>query len=383
MRRHLTAVVVLAGDTALTAASQGYRPLWALALYALVVAAILALQYRSPAAAFIVVLVLAVLTGGAYVLLLWAAYQAGNAALSRFGTAIVIGTTLGGVGLFLAKVPANGLAMARAGTAYTILVVLPLLVGRYLAQNRRLVAALRQQTEQHSEQERLRERLRIARDMHDSLGHRLSLVSVQAAALEVTTLPAEQRLAVRQLAIATRDAVDELHELVGALRGPEDSVGPALGAVDALVEERRNCGMTVELRRNGAPRRLPEPGGQAAYRVVEEGLTNAAKHAPGQPVTVSMAWEADALLVTVHNPVAAAGSGAGHGLAGLAERVGAAGGFLDHRSLDGVFRLVAMLPLTAADAGRVGPARSVAVGVAAAVLMFGLLPMTMLFGVAR
>jgi signal transduction histidine kinase len=98
--------------------------------------------------------------------------------------------------------------------------------------------------------------LRIARDMHDSLGHRLSLVSIQAAALEVTDLPPDQQRAIRALADSTRDAVGELHDLVGALRSQEDE-SPGLAQIDTAVAEFRAAGMQVTLQRRGEPTALP------------------------------------------------------------------------------------------------------------------------------
>nr|BFE85278.1 hypothetical protein GCM10020093_078790 [Planobispora longispora] len=127
----------------------------------------------------------------------------------------------------------------------------------------------------------------------------------------------------------------------------------------------------------GESRALSPAAGEAVYRVVEEGLTNAVKHAPGLPVTVNVAWEPDALLVTVSNPVpdgpaavssgnsaSSAGSGgSGHGLAGLGERVRLAGGFLDHRRSAEEFRLFAMVPASGAEtAVTEAPERSPATG---------------------
>jgi signal transduction histidine kinase len=416
MRRYLLAAVVVVADTALLVA--GHRDslaVWVVPLYALAVTLVVALRRRAPVAAFVAALVLAALTGGAFVLLLWASYQAGRAIVSRSGTAVVVGAALGWLGLQLAGRPADPQGIGGLLSTCLVFVALPLLAGRYLAQHERLVSALdrhnrrlRRERELLAERERLCERLRIAREMHDSLGHRLSLVSLQAAALEVAELPAGQRQAVRQLAGAARGAMDELYELVGALRSPDETVGrpPGLEAIGAVVEEFQRAGVPVVLRRRGAPRPLSAAAGQAAYRVVEEGLTNAAKHAPGQPVTVSLEWDPDALLLTLVNPVpggtAAGGrAGAGHGLPGLDERVRPVGGMLDHRRSGEGFRLFAMLP---ADAGEAVPGdaeddaeedavayghglagvervRTVVIGVAAAVLMFVILPASLLVGV--
>jgi signal transduction histidine kinase len=318
-------------------------------------------------------------------LLALTAYLTGLTPLTRTGTAVVAATAFAAGALQVVYAPA---AAPQHVATFVVFFVLPLLVGRYLTQHRTLVRTLdahnRQlRTEQAllAEREQLRERLRIARDMHDSLGRRLSLVSVQAAALEVGDLPAEQKAAVHALADSARDAVAELYQLIGSLRGAAEET-PGADAVPALVADFRAAGVDVTV--TGASGPLPESASRAVYRVVEEGLTNAAKHAPGRPVAIHLTRETDALVVTVSNPLTGhAEPGGGFGLAGLAERVGAAGGFLDHRADHGSFRLVAMLPTTAFEPEpRVGRTRVTLVGVATAVLLFLLLPASLLTGVS-
>ncbi|GAB2917527.1 hypothetical protein GCM10027280_00680 [Micromonospora polyrhachis] len=405
MGKHLLAALVVTVDTWLLAASRadGLPPA-AVAGYALAVALVIVLRYRSPTAAFVAALVLATLTGATYVLLLWAAYQAGRSIVSRTGTAVIVGTAVGGLGTQFVARGGQPQAIGPIISTFLVFVMLPLLVGGYLGQHERLVSALgrnnqqlRREQEIIAERERLSERLRIARDMHDSLGHRLSLVSVQAAALEVSELPPRQQQAVRQLATATRGAMDELYQLVGALREPDDALAgaPGVPAIGRLVVEFQAAGVSVALHQHGKPRPLSTAAGQAAYRVVEEGLTNAVKHAPGQAITIDLGWETDALLLTVTNPLAdpPPAPSAGHGLTGLSERVLPAGGFLDHCLADGVFRLYAMLPAVPPSAvdqpvdevshpSPVGRFRTVAVGFAAAALMFVVLPATLLVGVS-
>jgi signal transduction histidine kinase len=391
MGRHLLAVAVTAAEIALRVAGHGSVPLWDDVAYGLAVTLTVTLGLRYPIAAFAVTSAFAVPAGGAYVLLLWTAYQAGRHVTSRTGTAVVVGAALGGVGVHLALRPGDPRAVPHLVGAYVVFVALPLLVGRYLAQHRRLVSALdgynrrlRRERELLAEQERLRERLRIARDMHDSLGRSLSLVSIQAAALEVS-VPPEQRSAVRQLATAASGATDELHELVGALRGRP----PGVEAIDEVVAEFGSAGVPVTLRRTGEARPVSDAAGQAAYRVVEEGLTNAVKHAPGQPVTVGIGWEPDALWVSVANPVRreTVPRGVGHGLPGLDERTRAAGGQLEHGLDQEEFRLVVTLPVvsdTVPDDDDLPAAigiRTAALGFVTAVLMFVVVPASMLLGV--
>jgi signal transduction histidine kinase len=396
MSRYLLAACVIVTDTALlVGAHLGQVPVWGIAAYALAVTFVVMLRYRSPVAAFAVALVLAALTGGTFVLLIWTAYQAGHAIVSRPGTAMIIGATAGGLGVQLALRPAQPRAIPNLVTTFVVFVALPLLVGRYLAQHERLLATLKEHNRQlrwkrelTAEQERLRERLRIARDMHDSLGHRLSLVTIQAAALEVSQLRVRERDAVRQLAGAARDAMNELYELVGTLRGEDTPLSPGVERIDTVVAEFQAAGVPVTLHRRGEPRALSGPAGSAAYRVVEEGLTNATKHAPGQPVSVSVEWEPDAVLLTVTNPLVGQPSnvGGGHGLTGLSERVRPAGGLLDHRLSDQGFRLFAMLPAAADepvadDPTPVGRFRAVTLAFATAVVMFVALPASLLLGI--
>lgn len=385
MGLHVAAASVVLADVLLFASA---NPVTAVLAYA-PVAALLVFARRHRLPVFVAALGVAVLTAMSYPLLIWVSYRTGLAATSRRNTAVVAGAVAGwaGVTFVLRTLP-------ETVGACVVFVVLPLLVGRYLAQQRRLVAALeshnrqlRRERELLAEREQLRERLRISRDMHDSLGHRLSLVSVQAAALEVSDLPRPQRAAVASLATATRAAVTELYELIGSLRGAAEEPAKDLSATDALVGEFRAAGVRVGVVTEGEPRPLPPPAAAAAYRVVEEGLTNAAKHAPGQPVTVRLAWEPDALVVSVTNAVAgrAAGVGAGLGLAGLRERVEPAGGFLDHRESDGRFRLVAMLPtapVPEAPEPEMGRVRATALGVVTGAMLLVLLPASMLTGVS-
>lgn len=316
-----------------------------------------------------------------YVLLLWTAYQAGRTLMSRRAA---VGVALGALGVQAASWPGGARALGGLVSTYLVFVALPLVSGRYLAR-------LRSNQEILAEQERLRERLRIARDMHDSLGRRLSLVSIQAAALEVSVVP-DQRQAIGQLAAAARCAMDELHELVGVLRRPDAQPGePPAGAIAGLTEEFRTAGMQVTLEQRGEPQPLSAAAAQAAYRTVEEGLTNAARHATGKPVTVSVEWEPRSLLLTLANPApdhpADPSAGGGHGLSGLNERMALAGGYLDYRQSEGQFRLSAMLPTsceetTSEDESPAEPRIGTrALAFTAAILMFVALPAVMLLGV--
>jgi signal transduction histidine kinase len=208
---------------------------------------------------------------------------------------------------------------------------------------------------------RMLERRKIAREMHDVLAHRLSLVATFAGAMEYRPDSSPERLS--RAAGVVRDgvhqALEELREVISLLRedDPADGDGirpqPMLADIPGLVEESREAGTEVLLREAvDEPARVPPALARTAYRVIQEGLTNARKHATGQPVRVDLYGGPGAgLEIEIRNPLAprqtTPGWSAGAGLVGLTERVHLAGGRLDHQSIDGEFRLHASLPWSA------------------------------------
>ncbi|KAB1912156.1 histidine kinase [Micromonospora sp. AMSO31t] len=263
--------------------------------------------------------------------------------------------------------------------------VFPWLLGRLRRQQRALAEA----GERHAEAEererrdavervRLRERARIAQDMHDSLGHDLSLIALRAAALELAAdLPPAHRDAAGELRASVSAATERLHDIIGVLREERSgSLRPAGetvaelvdGARDAgmaveLVDGARDAGLAVELRADPDGVALPPLVAHAVHRVVREALTNAARYAPGAPVTVTVDRTGGAVAVSVVNGRAPAGplpgpASHGSGLLALRERVRLAGGVLDAGPRDGGFAVTAHLPLRAAlapaDADRSG-----------------------------
>ncbi|GLW35036.1 sensor histidine kinase [Actinoplanes regularis] len=206
---------------------------------------------------------------------------------------------------------------------------------------------------------RMLERRKIAREMHDVLAHRLSLLATFAGAMEYRPdAPPEQ---LSRAAGVVRDgvhqALEELREVISLLRddAPPDGDGvhpqPLLTDVPRLVEESRSAGAEVLLREAvEEPGQAPPAVARTAYRVIQEGLTNARKHASGQPVRVALRGGPGAgLEIDVRNelaPESAAPPGwsGGAGLVGLTERVHLAGGRLDHRTVGGEFRLHASIP---------------------------------------
>ncbi|MCY1139859.1 histidine kinase [Actinoplanes sp. Pm04-4] len=230
-------------------------------------------------------------------------------------------------------------------------------IAMLIRSHRQLVASWAERARQAEEGQRLRieqarlaERERLAREMHDVLAHRLSLLAVHAGALEVRREASgdEQRAAglIRETA---HDALEDLRSVIHMLRAPaEDRPQPTLGDVPALVEQSRSAGAEVGLELDGGEG-VPVSVGRHAYRIVQEALTNARKHAPGAPVRVAISGGAGhGLDVAVRNVLTAPGPampGAGVGLAGLRERVQLAGGRLEHGpTTGGEFHLRAWLP---------------------------------------
>jgi signal transduction histidine kinase len=204
------------------------------------------------------------------------------------------------------------------------------------------------------------ERTRIAREMHDVLAHRLSLLSMHAGALEFRpdAPPAEVAQAAGVVRASARQALEDLREVIGVLRdGTDGDAGtrplPTLGDLPALVEESRRAGVRVRAEyRVTDLAEVPLATGRTAYRVVQEGLTNVRKHAPGTVATVQVEGGPGlGLTVEVRNPPPAGTEhavplpGAGTGLVGLLERISLSSGRLEHGwTADGDFRLRATLP---------------------------------------
>jgi len=237
--------------------------------------------------------------------------------------------------------------------------------GMFVRSQRLLVRSLRERARDAEEQQRLRveearhlERERLAREMHDVLAHRISLLAVHAGALEFRPgASADERYAAGVIRQSAYDALEDLREVIGMLRADSDLSAterpqPTLNDLPALVEQARRAGEPVILdNRIAELTKVPTGLGRHVYRIVQEGLTNARKHAPGARVWVTIeASGADDLLVEVRNRLSAGETvaeipGTGTGLIGLRERVDLIGGRLEHeRTPDGEFRLRAWLP---------------------------------------
>jgi signal transduction histidine kinase len=207
----------------------------------------------------------------------------------------------------------------------------------------------------------MEERLRIARELHDSLTHSISVIQVQAGVAVHLARKRGEDVPPALLAIqeAGADAGRELRETLGVLRSEEDGDGSGLSQLDSLVARARAAGLPVTMTVNGAQRPLPAEADQAAYRIVQEALTNVSRHAGAASASVHLHYTPDTLSIRVDDDgkgqVTSTGtgngtraSGPGLGLVGMREGVSALGGQLQAGPRDsGGFRVRAELPARA------------------------------------
>jgi signal transduction histidine kinase len=206
------------------------------------------------------------------------------------------------------------------------------------------------------------ERTRIARDLHDSAAHAINVILVQAGAARLLQErdPEAARSALTTIEDVARETIGQIDQLVRGLRengaGDEPVEPPTgLGALETLVERHRAAGMRVDVRVEGRPRPLPPGLDQAAYRILQESLTNAARHGGGR-AAVAIAYGTSRLELEVENPVAPAAAEApmdgGHGILGMRERAALLGGTLAVERRDGRFHVRAGLPYPSGEDGR-------------------------------
>jgi signal transduction histidine kinase len=256
------------------------------------------------------------------------------------------------------------LATAAAGFAALVVVevvvfpftiedyVLPgaIWAGAWLVGDRRRIARVRA-----AEERRLsvaEERARIARELHDSAGHAINTIRIQAGAARVLLErdPAGSREAIEAIEQVAAETAEDIDRIVGALRDdepPELAPQPGVRAIPALVERRRAGGLTVELHDAGdTSLPIPHTVERAAYRIAQETLTNAARHGAGS-AEMTIERRSDALVLTVTNPVAgqpARRPRGGRGITGMRERAGLLGGTLEAGLENGHFGVRAVLP---------------------------------------
>ncbi len=278
---------------------------------------------------------------------------------------VAVGCAVAALGANLLTGPSTSLwTPDRYGSAL-FLPLLAILVGLWLGNRRRLVQALASQVEHLRVESQLREeaartaeRSRIAAEMHDVLAHRLSLIALHTGVLTTRsdTMPAQITERLGLLRTTSTEALADLRDVLGALRDsdstPTDSsLTPVMRDVRELVDEARAAGQHVRLTTDGLPEQAPTTHRLAVYRIVQEALTNARKHAAGAEVTVRVDYRDVATVVEITNTPGTPHTAAvhsGYGLVGLRERVTALGGHLNVGPAGGgAWRLAARIPHSA------------------------------------
>ncbi len=246
---------------------------------------------------------------------------------------------------------------------HVLLVAVPLLAAEVIRTHRANMRLHHEQLElneqarkQDAEQRAERERMRIARELHDIVAHTLTEINVTAAAAAEQAGDGDERRALEQIERTSHDAIGELRAILGVLRGPESATAPiaptpGIDDIPDLVTRARNAGLDVHLAVEGAaPERISDATSLAAYRIVQESLTNVRRHASGAVASVAVRYSTSGVTLTVDNgPCAGASNGhangeSGVGITGMRERVIAVGGFLSAGPRRSGFRVRADLP---------------------------------------
>jgi signal transduction histidine kinase len=241
---------------------------------------------------------------------------------------------------------------------WDLVLFVPALVGGIVAGSRRAraLATEKELAEARARAAVVEERARIARELHDVVTHHVNLVVLQATAASglLDRDPERVREPLRVIERSGREALEEMRRLLGVLRDDHGdrplAPQPGLDDVDRLIGSARDTGLAVGLSVSGEPRPLPAGLGLTVYRIVQEALTNAARHAAGARVAVNLRFEPEALDVAVVDDggggTPAATSGGGRGLLGMRERVAVYAGTLEAgRCTEGGFAVHARLPL--------------------------------------
>jgi signal transduction histidine kinase len=288
------------------------------------------------------------------------ALSGGRTRRSRWATGVVV------VAVFVAHVGAAAVAEGEFPTVALLFGALvwggAWVIGDRVRQRRARIAELvdrARRAEREAERERrlaaAEERTRIARDLHDSAGHAINVILVQAGAARLLSKqdPERSRVAIETIEEVARETLGEIDHLVRALREDDlpdegtDTVEPPLGlaALETLAERHRSVGLTVDLDESGSRRPLSPGLDQAAYRILQEALTNAARHGNGS-AHVQIGFRPSALELVVTNPTRPGSppGDVGHGIVGMRERASLLGGSLDAGATDGRFRVRARLP---------------------------------------
>ncbi len=356
----LIAFIVFAADNSWLASQHNRRPGELLVLVAFVTAAPLALRDRRPLAAWICSIAAIALSAvivvprhdistpyipGAVVVFVLCQY----AVAVRGGNRVTISA---------AVVTAVGAAALDARTAAISLpAMIPIILGHLVRLRRTTRQALAEQAARHeAETATLEERQRIARELHDVVAHHMSVIAIQAEAApyKVAEAPPELAESFADIRAAALEGLTELRRILGVLRtedAPQTAPQPGVERLEEVIASARTGGLTVEVTVAGEAPDLPQGLALSAHRILQEALSNAMKHAPGARAMVDIAYAPSELRLCVTNgpgtnPKAFAGSGGGHGLVGMRERVHMLGGRLTAGpEPGGGFAVTAVLPI--------------------------------------
>jgi signal transduction histidine kinase len=276
------------------------------------------------------------------------------------------------------RIVVGAAAVTVAGTAFidpgstasaVFLAAVPILLGVVVRVRGSGVRRLEEQERRHSgERALLEERQRIARELHDVVAHHMSVIAIQAEAApyKAADPPTELVESFGEIRASALAGLAELRRVLGVLRtdGRDTAPQPGLADLDALLDSARSGGVSVTVTRSGNPVGLPEGVDLSAYRIVQEALSNAMRHAPGSHVSLHLAYCPDRLVLEIRNDARApAGStapvlvasgaravGGGHGLVGMRERATMLGGSLEAGPReDGGFQVIATLPVSSSE----------------------------------
>ncbi len=323
----------------------------------------LLLRHRSPLVVLGVVVALALAFGWGPVVALPVLLALFTVAEYSARSRLIAATVVAAAGVVVTDLIHRQHLSVAATVSHLVAIGLAVAVGLYLRARADYITGLRERAERLERERGLRaqqavaeERVRIARELHDVVAHNVSLMVVQAQALAATGESDEQRRALNQMAGLGRDALSEMHRMLGVLRihnggAPERAPQPGVRDLATLVERTRQAGLDASLVQKGTPRELPAAVDLSAYRIVQEALTNVIRHARAEHAGITLAYGADALEVTVVDDGVGAGAptdnpGGGHGLIGMQERVALFGGTLQTGQLNGGgYRVHAVLPI--------------------------------------
>ena len=292
------------------------------------------------AAAVAVYSLLGYVNGAALLAPILALYAVATQVSARRAVAAAVGT----LAVLMAATAANNPFGQISGGGFDVIpfmVVAALFAGIAVANRRAYVASIRDRAEQDARRKVDEERLRIARELHDVVAHTMATINVQAgvAAHVLPTQPEAAAEALQAIKTASKAGLRELRAILNVLRQADDAnpvqPAPGLAQLDALVEGARRAGLPITLTVTGEPFPLSAAVDLAAYRIVQESLTNVIRHAGPAAAAVSLSYQPGELEIGVtdtgHGPTpasgyAAVGGTAGHGLAGMRERAATVGG---------------------------------------------------------